>query len=358
MSNLSAITSVNPTDYTGYTEQIEAVTTPAGAATAEIVAPAVNFTAVFADAMRDGLMRSTATASSAMPGMQNSYLPIENQGIEQAILAAASSGQIDDAQIALFMLMAMMQSNQDGEFGMMMALMGTMLMQMQGDKNTLRDNAMAADFHPFVLDEVDRHLFNWRTPQTTGTGQVILPVEAWRPTTPAVTSSVGNRSPELYRAVIDQFKVETAERYRPFRNGSTYCNIFTWDVTRAMGAELPHYTDPETGVPRFYPDIRGARSMGAIATCEWLRTHGPKYGWREVDAETAQRHANSGRPAVTSAGSLGHVQVICPSKDGGFDPIRGVTVAQAGRIVTNYMHISSTYSANALANNVRYWIHD
>jgi hypothetical protein len=98
--------------------------------------------------------------------------------------------------------------------------------------------------------------------------------------------------------------------------------------------------------------------MGAIAMCEWLETHGPAHGWREVDAETAQMHANEGKPAVTSAGSLGHVQMVCPSRDGGFDPIRGVSIAQAGRIVTNYSHISSIYGANALRNSVRYWIHE
>jgi len=284
-------------------------------------------------------------------------MPVQNHGIEQAIIDAASSGQVDDAQIALFMLMMMMSGSQEGEFSMMMQMMATMIMQLQGGQDALRSNVMSSDFHPYVLDAIDRHVFNWSTPEGAGSGQVILPVEHWRPTTPAITSSIDNRSPELYLAVINQFRVETSERYRPFRNGSTYCNIFVWDATRAMGAELPHYTDPATGEPRFYPDIRGARSMGAIATCEWLQTHGPTYGWHEVDAETAQMHANLGRPAVTSAGSLGHVQMVIPSRDGGFDPIRGVAIAQAGRIVTSYTHISSIYGGNALSNSVRYWIH-
>jgi len=285
-------------------------------------------------------------------------MPIQDQGIEQAILAASSSGQIDDAQVALFMLMMMMQTSETGEFSMLMQMMASMITQLEGDKTELRKNAMAADFDAYILDLVDKHIFNWKTPDGWESGRVHLPTEHWRPTTPAVTSSEEDRSPELYRAVIDQFSVETAERYRPFRNGSTYCNIFMWDVTVAMGAEIPHYTDPATGEALYYPDVRGARSMGAIATCEWLQKHGEDYGWRETDAETAQMHANEGKPAVTSAGSLGHVQVICPSADGGFDPIRGVTVAQAGSIVTNYRHISGIYSANALANNVRYWIHD
>jgi len=355
MSNINAITGASPTDYT---ERVESPASSTASNPAASDAQTADFSAVLADAMKDGVMRATATASGGMTGMPGVYLPVQDQGIEQAILTAASSGQIDDAQVALFMLMMMMQTSQSGEFSMLMQMMASMLTQIQGDKETLRSNVMASDYDPFIRDEIDRHIFNWKTPDGWETGQVKLPVEPWRPTTPAVTSSLGDRSPELYRSVIDQFSVETAERYRPFRDGCTYCNIFMWDVTSAMGAEIPHYTDPATGEPMYYPDVKGANSMGAIATDEWLRAHGEAYGWREVDAETAQMHANEGKPAVTSAGSLGHVQVICPSRDGGFDPVRGVTIAQAGRIVSNYTHISGIYSTNALTNNVRYWIHE
>jgi len=353
MSNINAITgAITGTNATDYTERA------AAHATGTAPASGADFSAIIAETMRDGVMRTAASAGGGLSGLPVGYMPPQSQGIEQAILTAASSGEIDDAQIALFMLMQMMQTSQDGEFSMLMQMMASMIMQVQGDKEALRNNAMTSDFHPFVLDSIDRHIFNWSIPEGAGRGQVILPVEHWRPTTPAVTSSAGNRSPELYRAVIDQFKVETAERYRPYRNGYTYCNIYVWDVTSAMGAELPHYTDPATGEPRYYPDISGAQSMGAIATCQWLGTHGEKYGWRQVDAETAQMHANGGKPAVTSAGSLGHVQIVSPSRDGGFDPIRGVAIAQAGSIVSNYTHISSIYGSNALNNNVRYWIHD
>jgi len=216
---------------------------------------------------------------------------------------------------------------------------------------------MTSDNDPFYLDLIERNVFGAWINDGAGSGLPIVPVDAWRPTTPVVTSNIGNRSPSLYRAVLDQFRVETAERYRPGRNDTTYCNIYVWDVTRAMGAELPLYTDRETGEPRFPPDTRGARSMGARAMCEWLQTHGQTYGWREVDAATAQWYANQGKPAVTSSGQRGHVQMVCPSRDGRFDPIRGVTIAQAGRIVTNYTHISSTYSAAGL-NDVRYWVHE
>ena len=254
MSNISIVAGVNTDGYNNYAGADAAGGSPR---------PGTDFSSVFTDAVKNQMTSIGATAGSGLSAMPVGFLPPQNQGIEQAIAAAASSGQIDDAQMALFMLCMMMQTDQDGEFPMLMQMMGSMLMQLQGDKETLRNNVMSSDYDPYVLDMIDRGVFNTRMPGVSGTGQAIMPVEQWRPVTPAITSSFNSRSPELYRAVIDQFQVETAERYRPFRNGNTYCNIYVWDVTRAMGAEIPLYTDPETGQPRYYPDTKGAKSMGA-----------------------------------------------------------------------------------------------
>ena len=347
MSSINPVTNINAADY------IER----GGANITNAPESGTSFTDALADALKDQLTQMSAAAGSGYTGMPGEYMPMQNQGLEQMILAAASSGEVSDAQTALFMLCMMMQGDQDGDFSMYMQLMATMLTQIQGDAGKLRNDVMTSDYDPYILDQIDKDVFKTILPDGRGFGQVTLPQEVWRPATPAVTSGMESRTPELYRAVIDQFRVETAERYKPFREGSTYCNIFMWDVTSAMGAEIPHYTDPETGAPMQYPDIKGAKQMGAIAIDEWLKTYGPDYGWRQTDAETAQRYANEGKPAVTSAGSLGHVQVICPSKDGGFDPVRGVTVAQAGRIVTNYTHLSSTYSTGG-QQKVSYFVHD
>lgn len=349
MSNVNAVTNTTPADYTERGAPAGTGASGAGNGAA--------FTAALADAMRDEMTRMSVTAGSGFSGMSGEYMPMQNQGLEQMILTAASSGEISDAQMALFMLCMMMQGDQSGDFSMYMQLMAAMLTKIQGDTDSMRTDVMRSDHDPYVLDQIDKGVFNTELPDGRWTGQVILPTEIWRPATPAITSDERSRNPELYRAVIDQFRVETAERYKPFREGYTYCNIFMWDVTSAMGAEIPHYTDPATGAPMVYPDTRGARQMGAIAIDEWLKTYGPDYGWRQVDAETAQRYANEGRPAVTAAGSLGHVQVICPSRDGGFDPVRGVTIAQAGRIVTNYTYLSSIYSTNG-QQSVSYFVHD
>ena len=323
--------------------------------------PGTDFSTVLAGALKDEMTRISLTAGAGSSSMPGGAMPMQMQpqttGIEQAILTAASSGQVTDAQIAVFMLCMMMQTSQDGDFSMMMQMMASMLTQIQDETGQVRNSVMSSDYDPYVLDMIDWNVFGTTMPGGFGTNGVLLPVEFWRPATPVIKSSEAVRSPELYRSVINQFRVETAERYRPFRNGSTYCNIFMWDVTSAMGAEIPHYTDPQTGEPRIYPDTKNAMSMTAKAIDMWLRTYGPEYGWREVDAETAQRYANEGKPAVTTAGDLDHVQIVCPSREGGFDPLKGVAIAQAGRIVTNYTHISSIYSASAM-QNIRYWVHE
>lgn len=179
----------------------------------------------------------------------------------------------------------------------------------------------------------------------------VIPYDAWKPVTPAVTSNVFNRSPQLYRNVIDQFSVETNGRYEVNKNGwnDTYCNIFVWDVTKAMGAEIPHYYDPETGAPMQYPNVEGGLQMNANRMHNWLFEHGEEYGWYQVTAEQAQAMANQGRPAMTvlkNDSGHGHVQMVCPSNDLSYNEDRGVTIAQAGRKLTSYQPITQTYRAS------------
>ncbi|NPV90054.1 MAG: hypothetical protein HPY50_04670 [Firmicutes bacterium] len=69
--------------------------------------------------------------------------------------------------------------------------------------------------------------------------------EAHKPLQPKFTSDENLRSPYAYDMIIDQFKVADNPRYKR-RNGNTYCNIFAWDVTNAMGAEIPYWVDATT----------------------------------------------------------------------------------------------------------------
>lgn len=176
----------------------------------------------------------------------------------------------------------------------------------------------------------------------------VIPDQPWKPVYPSITSNVSNRNPELYTKVIRQFSVETHRRYEVNKKGTgdTYCNIFMWDVTRAMGAEIPHYYDAKTGVPKEYGD-KGANEMTANAIYNWLHKYGDQYGWYKVSPEQAQQMANQGHPVVTAfknSGGHGHVQVVCPSEDGVYDEKRGVTIAQAGRNLTSYRPITKIYN--------------
>lgn len=194
--------------------------------------------------------------------------------------------------------------------------------------------------------------------ESTG-GNAVTPVAASVAATPSVVSTTGNRSAELYNEVIDQFNVETNPRYEVNKNGEndTYCNIFMWDVTSAMGAEIPHYVDPETLEPMYYPDVEGAQEMNANAIYNWLGEVGEEYGWYQVTAEQAQNLANEGHPAVTArynSGGHGHVQVVCPSEDGTYDAGRGVAVAQAGLRLRRYAYMNDLYKNS---DDVVYYAH-
>ena len=293
---------------------------------------------------------------------------ITPQSVENAIRRAGNTRNAADAQMAMLMLMMimMMSSGSDGGFGgggggemsMLMPLFSSMLTQLDSNTNDMLRSVMHNSGHDSAFTNNFEQLFFAPVPEVSQTGAAIIPVDAWRPIVPAIVSDRNNRSPQLYREVIAQLNVETAERYRPGRNGFTWCNIFVWDATRAMGAEIPFFIDPATGTPMQPPNTAGAQQQTAWRMEKWLDAHGAAHGWREVTSEEAQRHANSGRPAMTTAGRLQHVQMVVPSNSGGYDPVRGVAIAQAGRIVSNYMYITGIYGPNAMRNYVRYWVHD
>ena len=189
----------------------------------------------------------------------------------------------------------------------------------------------------------------------------LLPTQAWLPASFNHTSAPERRNAATLKQVIGQFNVESATRYLPGRNNTTYCNIFVWDVTRALGCEIPHYVDKKSGAPRVYPHTEGAYELDANGVYNWLVRQGADYGWREVTPAEAQYYANAGYPAVTAwhnnGGGAGHVQIICPSQNGDYDPVRGVTVAQAGSRNFAYAHINATMGADKIAQT-RYFVHE
>lgn len=187
-----------------------------------------------------------------------------------------------------------------------------------------------------------------------------IPAAAWVQANPSIVNHVGERSASAYRSVIDQFNVENQERYRVNKLGQndTYCNIFAWDVSRAMGAEIPHYINAATGEPA-QAGGPGTVELDANAVNDWLNTYGKRYGWVQASAQEAQAYANQGMPSVTSwknSNGHGHMQVVSPSANGQYDPARGVAIAQAGEHLYNYNYITAVYGPSSL-QNVQYFVH-
>jgi len=151
---------------------------------------------------------------------------------------------------------------------------------------------------------------------------VITPTDAWLKATPEVTSDTSNRSPGLLIQVYQQFSVATNPRYTP-RNGSTFCNIFVWDCTAAMGAEIPHWIAPD-GSP--VPQYKGTET-NANGMVDWLARYGAGFGWKPSGLKDALVYAQSGKPVVcvwrNVNGKPGHVAMMLPTTP-------GPRIAQAG----------------------------
>lgn len=180
---------------------------------------------------------------------------------------------------------------------------------------------------------------------------------AW-PVNPPLQNDAGARSPSAYDNVINQFGVGSNPRYVPRdidKNGTrdTFCNIFVWDVSRAMGAEIPFHVSLQDG---HSPVAVGTGNyMDANEMTQWLADHGAQYGWHEVTAAEAQVSANAGHPAVAAwdshSGKPGHVAMVRP---GEYSETEGPVIAQAGGNNLNHTRVSKTF-----ANRTpRYFVHE
>lgn len=139
----------------------------------------------------------------------------------------------------------------------------------------------------------------------------------WESVDAPVRGAPGARSPAILRAVVAQLDPAGNPRYQPGGPGVTWCNILLWDVTRALGCEVPHWLDE----PR--------RELNVNGTLDWLELTGPEAGWREVDERDAARRSSAGYPVVAlwrnPSGAHGHVAVLLPARAG------ELRIAQAGR---------------------------
>lgn len=151
----------------------------------------------------------------------------------------------------------------------------------------------------------------------------IIPAEAWKPATPTLTCTEACRSWAHYIGAAMQFRVMSEPRYQPNQPaiGQTHCNSYAWDVTSAMGCEVPHWVD-DSGAPCA---VGQGRELSANAMLDWLRTSGAERGWREVSDVEAELQAAQGHPTLALLHEVphGHVAVVLPARV-------GLRIAQAG----------------------------
>lgn len=171
--------------------------------------------------------------------------------------------------------------------------------------------------------------------------------------TPPLTNTALARDPTVYAQVIDQFAVGHNPRHLPAQ-GNTFCNIFMWDVTRAMGVEIPHWVDASDSIAVPFSD--GAREITINSGVDWLQKHAAAQGWKTADPQAAQDSANAGKPAVVVwknpiPGGHGHTAVIRP----GTITAKGPCIAQAGSMNFNLGQLKDGFGSKA---NVKYYIHE
>ncbi len=255
-------------------------------------------------------------------------------GSPSSLLGGGQSNGTDNSMVTMLLMLLLQQSQNNNN----------------NANNSLLNNAVQNCQHLFANNGNGANAQNYTIPE-----------ESAKEANPRLTSIMGERSPQAYKSIIEQFNVETNGRYTTNKQGvgDVYDNIFTWDVTKAMGAEIPHYISEKTSDPALSTD-EGIAELDANDTNDWLNIHGSRFGWQKVSASEAQAYANLGMPAVTSYknldGGSGQLQVVTPSQDGKYDEQKGVTIAQAGSNSYNYAHITKVFGDGRL-NQVEYFVH-
>lgn len=145
--------------------------------------------------------------------------------------------------------------------------------------------------------------------------------KAWIEVVPDYINNEGDRSPANYIKATQQFEVATNPRYvkghdnDPSNGIETYCNIYLWDATKAMGCEVPHWVDPATGVEA---PVGKGKELSANGVCDWFKVHALKFHWMECNEKQARARASSGFPTVVlwrNLQGIGHVAMVLPGTD-------------------------------------------
>jgi hypothetical protein len=150
------------------------------------------------------------------------------------------------------------------------------------------------------------------------------------------------RSASVYNAAVK--KLNVLVNYCP-SGGTTYCNVFAYDLSKAMMAPLPY---------------KNANGMA-----DWLSVYGAINGWKKVDYKTAQMRANSGYPTfvVKKESVHGHIAAVVPWREDHStvtNPWHYVYIAQAGSVCYEYKTISYGWAATKVGSisNLSFYTHN
>lgn len=134
------------------------------------------------------------------------------------------------------------------------------------------------------------------------------------------TASPTVRAEELTQ-IINWLDVENQERYEP-TSVNTFCNIYAYDYCFLAGVYLPRVwwmpsalEKLEQGVPVSPIYAHTVHELNANSLYNWLKEHGPTFGWsRTFDLTQMQNAANDGLVVIICAQNrlLNRSGHICP----------------------------------------------
>lgn len=141
----------------------------------------------------------------------------------------------------------------------------------------------------------------------------VTALDTSRPILAPAQSMAGRRSLRSTLNVMAQFAPGHNPRYLPDGKGSSRAHVFVWDVSRAMGCELPHF-------------VHG-RELSVGQTVDWLRAEGHTRGWQKLSLSEALKQVERGNLAVvvTRDPKRKRVALLWPKDRSG-----GLRVAAAG----------------------------
>lgn len=171
--------------------------------------------------------------------------------------------------------------------------------------------------------------------------------------------------------IVNWLDVEKKARYLP-NSKHTYCNIYAYDYCYLAGVYLPRVwwtssalsklKDGKTLSPIYGSTVH---ELNANSLFEWLKEHGPSFGWnRTFDFTAMQNAANSGQVVVICGANKvpnksGHITAVVPETATQKATRSGASVtrplqSQAG--VSNQKYLTKAWWTLPSFRDWGYWI--